>query len=244
MTSNKIDQSFLMGCFQEFLNEVLKFRELILLNQTNYNARDIQDTLMRMMFYKRDLATEEGTLIESGYREISYIMAVFADEIFINLQWQEHEKWKKNNMEMQIFGTHIGGEKLFENLENFLRSNAIYKYDIGSSYLLCLGLGFRGKYRGVDDHGAIQQYKTQLFQLVNNYDPNAHNEELFPQTQQHTIVKISNASMKSYQVWLMILSITVLSYIGISYIFWYQSTYEISHLINIIKKDIENVQNI
>ncbi|QEK38229.1 hypothetical protein FZC35_02535 [Candidatus Cytomitobacter indipagum] len=244
MASNKIDQSFLMGCFQEFLNEVLKFKELILLNQNNYNSRDIQDILMRMIYYKRDLAAEEGTLIESGYKEISYIMTVFADETFINIEWKDKEAWKKNNLEMQIFGTHIGGTKLFDNISNFIHSNAVYKYDIGSSYLLCLGLNFRGKYRGLDDGGIIKDYKSQLFQLVNNYDPNIHNDNLFPQSQQHTIIKISNANMKSYQVWMMILGISLLSYISISYILWYQSTHEISNLISIVQKDIENVQNI
>ncbi|QEK38771.1 DotU family type IV/VI secretion system protein [Candidatus Cytomitobacter primus] len=243
MINNKIENSFLMNCFQEFINEVLKFRELVLFNKTSSNAKEIQETLIRFIIYKRDLAIEEGTLIEAGYHETSYIMAVFADEIFINLDWVHKDDWKKNNLETQVFDTHIGGRKLFENIDRFLDSNATYKYDIGSAYLFCLGLGFRGKYRGIDDHNTIQNYKNKLFDIINNYESNVNDNSLFPQAKQHTIVKISTARMSSYKVWSMILGITVLIYASFSYLVWYRSVKEISTLIDISQKDIESIKN-
>ncbi len=243
--TNKIKNSFLMNCFQEFVNEMFKFRELILFDAKSINAEEMQNTLVRFIYYKRDLAIQEGTLVEAGYKEISYIMAVFADEVFINLDWNFREQWKNNNLETQIFGTHIGGKKLFSDIAKFLSSNAAYKYDIGSAYLFCLGLGFRGEYRGIDDNNLISQYKEKLFEYINNEESSLFekNFSIFPETKQHTIVRISSAKMTNYKVWSMILGITALTYVSFSYVLWNKSTKEISNLIQLSQKDIESIKN-
>ncbi len=243
--TNKIQDSFLMICFHEFINEIFKFRELILFNENDASIEDIQKTLIRFVFYKKDLALQQGTLIEAGYREISYIMTVFADEIFINLNWNDQEKWKNKNLETQIFGTHIGGKKIFENIDEFLISNANYKYDIGSAYLFCLGLGFRGRYRGINDHEIISQYKEKLFSMTNNEELSMIDQNfiLFPQTQKHTVVKISSSQMSSYKLWLMVLGAVVLAYISLSYILWNYTTNHVLSLVKLAQYDIGSIKN-
>ncbi|USO00902.1 MAG: DotU family type IV/VI secretion system protein [Alphaproteobacteria bacterium] len=236
------DNSFLINVFYEFIYEALKFKEMILFNKTLLNAREIQDVLTKMIFYKKELALQEGSLIEAAYLELSYIMTVLADELFINLDWEHHDEWKSYNMETKIFNTHIGGVKLFNNIDRFLISNSSYRICIGSAYLLCLGLGFRGQYRGVDDHGKIAEYKVKLFEMIYHKRPSLEygNFDLFPEVLNHTITRVESKRLSSYKIWGIILGFVSITYVCMSYFIWHEGVKPITHIVHMIEREIQN----
>jgi type VI secretion system protein ImpK len=114
---------------------------------------------------------EGGDFASACYREAQYIMAVLADEIFLTLPWDGVKYWEMSLLEQRLFGTHIAGERFFQNLEAFLTQRNPLKGEIAVLYATALGLGFRGKFRGENDGGKIALYRDQLFTVMYHHKP-------------------------------------------------------------------------
>lgn len=122
---------------------------------------------------------EGGPFASSYYEEIQYILCAMTDEVFLNLDWKGKDLWDQYLLETKFFGTQFAGEKFFENLDSFLSTRDPLRVDIGAIYYLTLALGFLGKYRGIDDRGAIQIYKNKLFIFIMRREPELYEGKMF-----------------------------------------------------------------
>src|SRR3990167_3393015 len=101
------------------------------------------------------------------YKEAQYVMAVFADEVFINLDWYGAREWQKELLEAQFFQTTNAGDLFFVKLDDLLEKHGQLYIGIAKVYFLALALGFRGKYHGVpNSEDIIANYKKKLFIFV------------------------------------------------------------------------------
>ncbi|MEQ9328741.1 MAG: DotU family type IV/VI secretion system protein [Rhodospirillales bacterium] len=135
-------------------------------------------------------AERAGGDFGSGFfREAQYVMAALADEVFLTMEWDGRESWQQNLVETRLFGTHAAGQVFFDKLERLLDSRDPAHSEVGVLYLLALALGFRGKYRGQEDGGAIDRYKRRLFTFVARREPDLYRSarRLFPLTYGHTL---------------------------------------------------------
>jgi type VI secretion system protein ImpK len=94
-----------------------------------------------------------------------YIFVALADEILINLPWQGSDYWRQNCMEIKFFQSQIAGEKIFQQIDYLLKNPDPLQKELSRIYLLCLSLGFLGKYRG-QDLITIDSYKQKLFSFI------------------------------------------------------------------------------
>jgi type VI secretion system protein ImpK len=110
-----------------------------------------------------DVATFRGQMREAlrradqeargrGYSAESVKQSIFAtvaflDESILNLQNQTFAEWVRKPLQEELFGVHVAGEIFFENLKKLLSQNdAPELADVLEVYLLCLQLGYRGRY--------------------------------------------------------------------------------------------------
>ena len=167
-----------------------------------------------------------GTYGAEFYKEAQYVMVALADEIFLNEDWEGREVWVSNLLESRIFGTHVAGELFFRRLERLLADrNPVYR-DLGAVYLMALSLGFRGKYRGVDDRGLLEGYRRQLFAFVFQREPDldAPGRHVFPETYFHTLRDEARRRLPNPRAWIILLCATVLAYVALTHGIWVQLT--------------------
>jgi type VI secretion system protein ImpK len=80
----------------------------------------------------------------------------FLDETILNLQSPLFANWPRKPLQEELFGTHMAGEVFFQNLQELLgRNNSEDLADVLEAHLLCLLLGYRGRY-SLGDRGELQ----------------------------------------------------------------------------------------
>lgn len=169
-----------------------------------------------------------GEFAAEYYREAQYIMVSLADEVFLNLEWKGGDYWEDHLLESTFFGTHAAGEIFFKRLDEFLVTRDPIRKDVGQLYLLALGLGFLGQYRGKNDEGRLNSYKRQLYVFVYHQEPRLFDEEegekLITQAYAHTLKHGQPRSLHTYKPWIIVYTLTVLTLILISAFVWHTST--------------------
>jgi type VI secretion system protein ImpK len=90
-------------------------------------------------------ASEYGIEAEDA-REASYALSLFLDEQVEYSEWQGKTRWSAEPLHIVLHQDAEGGENFFRRLEAL--SNR--QRDVKEVYLVCLALGYRGKYADLD----------------------------------------------------------------------------------------------
>ena len=122
------------------------------------------------------------------YREILYLLTVFADEMHIDTTWEGEKIWQDNLLEERIFNSHIAGEMLFRKLETRLQNPNRNSDSVLVIYYLVLCLGFQGKYMHVDKEKKLKYYRKQLYAYLYHTKPFSFDiiKQLFPKAYIYT----------------------------------------------------------
>jgi type VI secretion system protein ImpK len=85
-----------------------------------------------------------------------FAVVAFVDESVLNLRQPVFADWPRRPLQEELFGHHIAGEIFFKNLQELLGKNESNDLaDLLEVYLLCLLLGFAGRY-SLGDRGALR----------------------------------------------------------------------------------------
>lgn len=203
-----LTRSYIISNFEAFYHQILLQKERVqsgaympisssedrvpgdLNADSSEGARYILEHLASLLEKQVTQIQQQGGDYASQYfREALYIMVSLADEVFLSLDWQGRKYWEDNLLESRFFNTHDAGDLFFNNLDAFLSQRDPAKKDLGEVYLMALGLGFLGKYRGVNDYGDIRRYLRQLYTFVHHRDLKLFEdpERLFPEAYMHTL---------------------------------------------------------
>jgi type VI secretion system protein ImpK len=83
-----------------------------------------------------------------------FAVVAFVDESVLNLRLPVFADWPRRPLQEELFGHHIAGEIFFKNLQELLGKNDSQDLaDLLEVYLLCLMLGFAGRYSLGDRSG-------------------------------------------------------------------------------------------
>jgi type VI secretion system protein ImpK len=105
---------------------------------------------------KQLLSTAEREARRMGYSPDDIALALYAvvtflDESVLNSSQPMFSDWPSRPLQEEIFGGHMGGEIFFQHLKQLLtRQDSEDLADLLEVFLLCLMLGFRGRYSGSD----------------------------------------------------------------------------------------------
>ncbi len=161
-----------------------------------------------------------GTPTES-YFEAQYVMAAFADEVFIHMDWEGQRTWTSNLLESTLFHSHVAGELFFQKLDRLLQNRDPADKSLAAVYLTALSLGFRGKYHGVNDRGRLRGYRQDLFGFVFQHPTDLANESrlAFPDAYVQNIRK-EKKKLTNPKLWVGVFGLVLLSYLAVSHGLW------------------------
>lgn len=245
MRHEKLIKSLILKDFKTFYEEVVMLKasalsgEFLAITEDGKEgeslARKIHDRLYTLLDSQYQYIEKHGGGYAARYyREAQYIMVALADEIFINLKWVGQDEWENTLLESKMFNSQVAGEKFFKNLDQFLSVRDSANADIGVMYLLALGLGFKGRYRDLDDKGALKKYRDLLFSRLMQDSPAVLEgvSELFPQAYQHTIDQRDGAKMPVTRNWVIGLSGVVVAFLVLSQIVWMTETNDMENIVD------------
>jgi type VI secretion system protein ImpK len=115
---------------------------------------------------KKWLSKAAREAAEAGYAEDTVTMAgyaviAFLDEAVLNSSQPMFSEWPRRPLQEEIFGEFLGGEAFFENLEHLLNQGDSEELgDLIEVYLLCLSLGFQGRY-AAGGRGELDHFRTR-----------------------------------------------------------------------------------
>jgi type VI secretion system protein ImpK len=106
-----------------------------------------------------------------GYNAEDIKLAIFAvvafvDESVLNLRLPVFADWPRRPLQEELFGHHVAGEIFFKNLQELLgKSDSQDLADLLEVYLMCLLLGFAGRY-SLGDRGELKAITSAVDQKI------------------------------------------------------------------------------
>jgi type VI secretion system protein ImpK len=234
-------ESLLLTQFREFYQEVIRLKQLVKHNSWTPGAEWLSDqdqvpsgsanvVWQRLVsVLERQALTPRWTGNDYGaelYREAQYVMAALADETFLHLDWDGKELWKSNLLESKLFHTHVAGEAFFQKVEHVLQSRDAVYADLAMVYLLALGLGFCGKYRGLDGAQQLDRYRRRLFAFICQRNPDLRHQarHLCPQTYAYILDRGEEARLPDPRKWMAALAVLILTWGAVAHALWIHLT--------------------
>ncbi|MGY3805028.1 DotU family type IV/VI secretion system protein [Pigmentibacter ruber] len=169
-----------INCLEKFLKEYLTINEsnqtknnllsLFIKENNDINIEDnsnlseiLRYIMLRVLSIIESIASEEEEHGKSKNSQFIYILAVFTDERFLEIDKSVYEFWINNLIEYQLFETRQGGENLIKSINNLLSENKSYHPDLAYIYLSIISLGYKGKYRKSNNQEILNSLKQELF---------------------------------------------------------------------------------
>ena len=112
---------------------------------------------------KHLLATATRDATQAGYDPRSvklgvYAYTAFLDESVLGSREPALASWARQSLQEEVFGEHMAGETFFARLDELMaRQDSDETADLLEVFLLCLLLGFRGRYAATD-RGALDAH--------------------------------------------------------------------------------------
>jgi type VI secretion system protein ImpK len=95
-----------------------------------------------------------------------YAYIAFLDETVLNSSQAMFAEWTRQPLQEEIFGEHMAGENFFRYVADLVnRQDSPGLADLLEVYLLCLQLGYRGKY-SASDPGSMQGLMMSIQQKI------------------------------------------------------------------------------
>jgi len=246
----ELERSLLLKQFSDFYCEVIRQKKIVQSHAEiplpeqppepeettpeGESPQSVSRTLLSLLEEQAlEAARRGGEYGVSFYKDAQYIMAALADEIFLNMDWEGREAWKSGLLEFKLFGTHVAGDRFFKKLDNLLADRDPAFVEIAALYLQSLSLGFRGKFRDVDDEGRLDYYRRQLFSFIFHKNPDLLNQDrlLYPQAYAYTLTEGEGKRLPYVKRWIIVVGVLVLAFLAVSHGIWTDVTEELQHVI-------------
>ena len=96
-----------------------------------------------------------------------YVWAAVADAILLHdVVWPGRDGWAETPLEVVLYRSRVAGDRIFQIADDLARRRIRDADGMVMTILLAFQMGFRGRYRGSDDHGEIDRLKSRLFELI------------------------------------------------------------------------------
>ncbi len=115
---------------------------------------DVTDPETFRQQFKQVLSAAHDEARGAGYSSDDVRLAVYAvvvmlDETALQSRQAAFAEWAHRPLQEELFGGHVGGDVFFERIRELLgRADVERSVDVLEVYVLCLLLGFRGRYTG------------------------------------------------------------------------------------------------
>ena len=150
----------------------LAFQEAITaIIRVSSDRRDVADPELFRQQFKQVLSAAHDEARKAGYpsedvRLAVYAVVVLLDEAVLHSRQPAFREWARRPLQEEVFGGHVGGEAFYDRMRELLgRQDVEAVADVLEVYVLCLVLGFRGRYAGAGE-AERQQWMSAATQHV------------------------------------------------------------------------------
>jgi type VI secretion system protein ImpK len=170
--------------------------------------------------------------------EARYLKVALADESLIGLeQWEYHDAWLSELLEMRLFGSRCAGERVFSAIDALLREDIPARREMATLYLLALAMGFQGRYRG-SEAGAqrLRQLRSQLYAYASGAqavpalgderiaaDPDLR-RRMLPQAYDYTVTDAAPRMLPDPRRWIRAFAAAAVVLLALAYWIWHART--------------------
>jgi type VI secretion system protein ImpK len=129
--------------YQQILTVIVRVRQ---------NRQAVSDANAFRANIQAGLRAAEKDAVKKAYapddiRNVTLAAVAFLDESILNSNNPVFSSWHSMPLQEEMFGHHVAGETFFDNLEKLMsRSDSHDVADVLEVYLLCLLMGYRGRY--------------------------------------------------------------------------------------------------
>ncbi len=144
--------------YQEVLTAIERLRGI---------RQGVTDAQAFRLHTREALKTAANQALSAGYPQdyvkyATFVAVAFLDESVLNSQNPIFADWLRKPLQEELFGTHIAGEVVFQNLDQLMSaSDSQDLADLLEVYHLCLLLGFCGRY-SVGNRGELAHRINQV----------------------------------------------------------------------------------
>jgi type VI secretion system protein ImpK len=166
-----------------------------------------------------------GASIDAGY-----VMAALADEALLHrIDWCGRASWDVMLLEDALYGTRIAGERIFIVAEEQARGGTAFQPELALAILLALQLGFRGRYRGGDDAGAVPRLRLRLYELICQRPASAELgwRESFAAAYGPTLSDDRIAHLPPLRPWLATIAVTAAVLLLVTHVAWQRAVHSV-----------------
>lgn len=143
------------------LSLVPKLRHLPYLNA----IQELRGRLIRSLTDFENRAVSQG-IPKNQVNIAKFFLCTLLDEAVLNTPWGSQSGWGHNSLSSKFFRKLAGGEEFFRILEK-LKQQPSKSRNLMELALLCLNLGFEGKYRYMKNgHQALEDLRQDLYQKI------------------------------------------------------------------------------
>ena len=221
--------------FRQFCRELLRIKHALEAGSGNLSAEgehDRQDPLTLIHHHlraliERLLGNAGGIYGGQTAGEVQYMMAAIADELLLFTGAADmRELWNGKLIESAVFGTRIAGERVFDCIDALLDRGHAANPELAAIYLTALSLGFRGKYRAIQDEAALQQYRRQLRTVLerNGILRLDAGQTLFSNAYAHTLDDGSAVRLPYLRPWIIAIAAALALYLAVQEVIWVRGT--------------------
>jgi type VI secretion system protein ImpK len=149
--------------FQELFTAIVRLRAN---RQTVTDAESFRHQIREAVKSAAQEARNRAGYTTDDIRMATLAVVGFLDETILNLQNPLFANWPRQPMQEELFGTHMAGEVVFQNLRELLaRSDSDDLADVLEVHYLCLLLGFSGRY-SLGNRGELQSIMGVVAQKI------------------------------------------------------------------------------
>jgi type VI secretion system protein ImpK len=224
--------------FGTFCLKVFDCKKQVEEDPTEVNHKDLHKSIGYLL--KISLENENYSSSQEGIKELIYVMAALADETFLSMEWAGKKYWEENMLEQLYFGSQIAGEEIFNRINRLVVEKKSVAVEMAEIYLRVLSLGFKGKYRGLDDEQMeIDAHRNRLFEFIEKNDKSIFlvGHRLFQKEYTYTIPTIHRKLLPDTAIINYICAFFVFMFLTISSVVWVFETRDIRQLL----ADISNI---
>jgi type VI secretion system protein ImpK len=128
---------------QELLTAIVRLRA----NRQGPTDAESFRTHLKQLIARADQDARQAGYSQGDVRYALYAVVAFVDESILNSAQPMFRDWPRRPLQDELFGGHVGGEAFFQYLQQLMtRDPSPDLADVLEVYLLCLLLGFQGRY--------------------------------------------------------------------------------------------------
>ena len=128
---------------QELLTATVRLRA----NRQGPTDAESFRTHLKQLIARADQDARQAGYSQGDIRYALYAIVAFVDESILNSAQPMFRDWPRRPLQDELFGGHVGGEAFFQYLQQLMtRDPSPDLADVLEVYLLCLLLGFQGRY--------------------------------------------------------------------------------------------------